>query len=215
MKASQWKASQYTLGTLTAALFVSVFFLMTAPASAQTPAPPPDQSAVSQPSQTPAGGGEYVIGPTDVIIVTVLREPGESGTLLVRPDGMISMQLVGDIQAAGLTPHQLELAIAERLRKFMQDPNVTVALSAVNSKKVYLMGEVTKVGPVEITPGMTLLEAISSAGGLTQFANSKKMYILRKTNGKQQKLPVNYKKALKGDSSLNIALEPGDTIVVP
>jgi polysaccharide export outer membrane protein len=90
-----------------------------------------------------------------------------------------------------------------------------VVISQIHSKVVYLLGEVVKRGPVEMTPGMTLLEAVASAGGLTDFANSKKMYILRNESGSQQKVPVNYKAALKGDSTLNLVLKPGDTIVVP
>jgi polysaccharide export outer membrane protein len=97
----------------------------------------------------------------------------------------------------------------------MQDPNVTVVLSQVNSKKIYLLGEVAKPGPEEMTPGMTFLQAIATAGGLTQFANSKRIYILRIDGGKERKIPMQYKRALKGDISLNLDLNPGDTIVVP
>jgi polysaccharide export outer membrane protein len=158
---------------------------------------------------------DYVIGASDVITVTVWKETTLSGSLLVRPDGMISMSLIGDIQAAGNTAEQLGVQIAAKLKKFIQDPNVSVVLTAINSKKVYLLGEISKKGPIEMTPGMTLLEAISSAGGLTDFANAKKIYILRDEAGKHEKLPVHYKAALKGDSSLDVVLKPGDTIVVP
>jgi polysaccharide export outer membrane protein len=157
----------------------------------------------------------YVIGTTDVIAVTVLKEPTLSGTLLVRPDGMISMSLLGDVKAAGLTPLQLAAKIAELLKKYIQDPNVTVVLNAMNSKKVYMIGMIGKVGPIEMTPNMTLLEAIATAGGVTEDANTKKIYILRVEEGKQQKIPVQYKQALRGDLSLNLTLKPGDTIVVP
>jgi polysaccharide export outer membrane protein len=157
----------------------------------------------------------YVIGLSDVIIVTVLKEPTLSGSLLVRPDGMISMSLLGDVKAADKTPLQLADDIAGKLRKFIRDPNVTVVLSQMNSKKVYLIGEVGKTGPIEMTPGMTLLEAIATAGGVSDYANKKKIYILRDEAGKHLKLPVQYKEALKGNSALNLALKPGDTIVVP
>jgi polysaccharide export outer membrane protein len=162
-----------------------------------------------------AAPSSYVIGASDVLTITVWKEPTLSGPILVRPDGMISMALLGDVQASGLTPAQLGDQITTRLKKFIQDPNVSVVLTQINSKKVYLLGEVLKKGPVELTPGMTLLEAVSSAGGLTDFANTKKMYILRNDGGKNQKIPVQYKQALKGDSSLNVVLKPGDTIVVP
>jgi polysaccharide export outer membrane protein len=159
--------------------------------------------------------GSYVIGASDVIAVAVFKEPTLSSSLLVRPDGMISMPLLGDVKASGKTPLQLADEIAVKLKKYIQDPNVTVVLSQINSKKVYLMGEVGKTGPVEMTPGMTLLEAIATAGGLTPYANAKRIYILRNEGGKQQKIPVQYKQALRGDGSLNLTLNPGDTIVVP
>jgi polysaccharide export outer membrane protein len=156
-----------------------------------------------------------VIGASDVIVVTVFKEPTLSGSLLVRPDGMISMPLLGDVKASGKTPLELSDEIATKLKKYVQDPNVTVVLNQNNSKIVYLMGEVGKTGPMSMTPGMTLLQAVATAGGLTPYANAKKIYILRNTGGKQEKIPVQYKQALKGDSSLNIILNPGDTIVVP
>jgi polysaccharide biosynthesis/export protein len=183
---------------------------------------PADQKAaqnaaapVTQNTIRPAMTDSYVIGSSDVITVTVFKEPTLSGGLLVRPDGMISMPLLGDIRAAGKTPMQLASEISAKLQKYIQDPNVTVVLGQMNSKKVYLMGEIGKTGPVEMTPGMTLLEAIATAGGLGPYANAKKIYILRNEGGKQQKIPVQYKKALKGDGALNLILQPGDTIVIP
>jgi polysaccharide biosynthesis/export protein len=164
-------------------------------------------------AKAPAEG--YVIGATDVLTITVWKEPTLSGSLLVRPDGMVSMPLLGDVQAAGMTPEQLGDQISVKLKKFIQDPLVSVVLTQINSKKIYLLGEVAKRGPVDMTPGMTLLEAISSAGGLTDYANSKKMYVLRDEGGVHQKIPVRYKDALKGNTAFNLSLKPGDTIVVP
>lgn len=157
----------------------------------------------------------YVIGPTDAIAVTVLKEPTLSSGLLVRPDGMISLPLLGDVLASGKTPLGLAQEISVKLKKYIQDPNVTVVLTQMNSKKIYLIGEVGKTGPIDMTPGMTLLQAIATANGLSEYANAKKIYILRNDGGKQQKIPVRYKQALKGDSSLNLILSPDDTIVVP
>ena len=162
-----------------------------------------------------AAADSYVIGPSDVLTITVWKEPTLSGNVLVRPDGMISMPLLGDVQASGITPLQLAAQITTKLKKYVQDPNVSIVISAINSKVVYILGEVAKKGPVEMTSGMTLLEAISSAGGLTDYANTKKIYILRDESGTHQKIPVHYKDALKGNSALNLALKPGDTIVVP
>jgi polysaccharide export outer membrane protein len=157
----------------------------------------------------------YVIGANDQLAITVWKEEKLSGTILVRPDGMISMPLVGDIQAAGLTPLHLADQIAAKLKKFIQDPNVSVVVSQIHSKLIYLMGEVAHTGPVEMTPNMTLLEAIGSAGGLTEFANKKKIYILRDEAGSRQKIQVHYKEALEGNRALDLMLKPGDTIVVP
>lgn len=175
-------------------------------------------AARAQVTVAPASGkvsDSYVIGASDVLTVTVWKEPALTGTLLVRPDGMISLPLIGDIQASGLTPLKLADQIEGTLKKFMQDPKVSVVLTQIHSKVIYLLGEVQKKGPVDMTPGMTLLEAISNAGGLTDYANAKKIYILRNESGNHQKIPVHYKQALKGDNELNLTLVPGDTIVVP
>jgi polysaccharide export outer membrane protein len=182
------------------------------PAATATPAQP----ATATPGQPAAAAGDtYVIGGNDVLAVTVWKEPTLSGSILVRPDGMISIPLVGDVKAAGLTPAQLAKEITTRLKKYIQDPNVSVVVAAIHSKLVYLIGEVAKTGPVEMTPDMTLLEAISSAGGLTEFANKKKMYILRDVGGKRQRIQVHYKEALAGNLAYDLALQAGDTIVVP
>jgi polysaccharide biosynthesis/export protein len=185
------------------------------PAPVQTAAAP--ASAPDAPPALAAGAAasNYIIGPSDMLTVTVWKDPTFSGPVLVRPDGMISIPLLGDIQAAGSTPIQLKEVIAAKLKKYMQDPVVSVILTQVNSKKIYLLGEINKKGPVDMTPGMTLLEAVSSGGGLTDYAKTRKIYILREVDGKQQKIPVDYKNALKGNNALNVVLRPGDTIVVP
>ncbi len=162
----------------------------------------------------PMDAARYIIGPEDSLQVTVWKEPTLSGNFPVRPDGMISLVLVGDLPAAGLTPMALSNDITQRLKKYIQDPVVTVAVLGVNSQRIFLVGEVGKVGPVMLTPGMTPLQAIVSAGGLSQFANAKRIYILRMVAGKQQKIPFNYKQALKGENT-GMTLLPGDTIVVP
>ena len=189
----------------------------TAPAAqgSAKPAAPEATAPAAQGGTVPAEADTYVIGPTDVIVVTVFKDSTLSGSLFVRPDGMISIPLLGDVLASGKTPLQLAAEITVKLKKFIQDPNVTVVLSQMNSKKVFLMGEIGRTGPLPMTPGMTLLEAIATAGGLGQYANAKKIYILRTEDGKQQKIPVQYKEALKGDASLNLPLKSGDTIVVP
>lgn len=158
---------------------------------------------------------EYRIGPEDMLNVAVWKEPGVSGSFPVRPDGMISLALIGDLPAAGLTPAQLSDTIKVRLQKFMHEPSVVVTVLAVHPKQIFLLGEVLKAGGITFVPGMTPLQAISLGGGLTPFANGKHIAILRTVAGKQQKLPYDYKKAIKDGSAQGIVLMPGDTIFIP
>jgi polysaccharide export outer membrane protein len=160
-------------------------------------------------------GPDYVIGPEDGLSINVWKEADLTATLPVRPDGKISLPLLGDVQAAGLTPLQLSNSITEKLKKFVADPRVTVVVTAINSKHVYLVGELAHTGAMPMTPNMTVLQALSAAG-LNQFANTKRIYVMRSQNGKQEKFPVNYRKLLKGEAmDQNYLLQPGDTIVVP
>jgi polysaccharide export outer membrane protein len=158
----------------------------------------------------------YVIGPEDELIVTVWREPDISRTVPVRPDGKISLSLLNDVQASGLTPMQLGTEITSRLTKFISAPQVTVIVAKVSTQRIFVAGEVGRAGAYAFVPGMTVLEAISSAGGVTPFAKQSKVSILRMENGKQVRLPVNYKEVLNGRRpEQNVSLKPGDTIVVP
>ena len=175
----------------------------------------PSSSTATNASSAQGAGPEYVIGPDDVLHIAVWKEPDLSATLPVRPDGMISLPLLNDVQASGMTPMQLAGSLTEKLKKYIADPRVTVVVTQINSKRIYLVGEVGHTGAIPMLPNMTVLQALSNAG-LTQFANPKKIYVLRNENGKQQKLPVNYNRLLKGqDMDRNFALKPGDTIVVP
>ena len=176
------------------------------PPQATAPAPVPQKGTVDP---------DYTIGPGDSLEVNVFNEPKFSGTLPVRPDGMISVALLGDISASGYTPMQLGDEITSRLRKMITDPHVTVSVLGINSKRVYLVGEVGHVGPLTMTPGMTPLQAIATAGGLGPYANAKHIYILRAVNGKQTKIPFNYKKAIKDGDMQGVTLVNGDTLVIP
>ncbi len=160
---------------------------------------------------------DYVIGPEDVLNVNVWKEPEISVTAIpVRPDGKISLPLLHDVQAAGNTPTKLASIVSEQLRQFLTNPQVTVMVTASNSRRIYLIGEVVRPGALSMLPNMTVLQALSAGGGFSPFANLKKMYVLRNENGKQVKIPVNYKAVLGGQvPDQNIALKPGDTIVVP
>ena len=155
----------------------------------------------------------YVIGPGDLLDVSVWQNADLSFKgLPVRPDGKISIPLLHDVQAAGLTTLQLEKSITTGLKNYVKDPQVTVVVAQVNSQRYYVLGEVMHPGVFPLLPGLTALQAISAAGGFTQFANEKKIYILR--GG--QKLPFNYKTVVQGkDLQENIELKPGDTIVIP
>jgi polysaccharide export outer membrane protein len=159
----------------------------------------------------------YVIGAQDVLQISVWQEPELSApSVPVRPDGMISLPLLSDVQASGLTPTQLSAALRDRMQKLVQEPQVTVIVTAINSKRIYILGEVTRPGPMPLLSDMTILQAISTAGGLSQYANAKNIYVLRTENGSQVRMHFNYKTALKGkDPKQEIALRPGDTIVVP
>jgi polysaccharide biosynthesis/export protein len=158
----------------------------------------------------------YVIGGQDVLDVSVWKEAELTRTVPVRPDGKISLPLLNDVQAAGLTPTQLAAQLTESLKKFVTNPQVTVIVVQINSQRIYILGEVTRAGAYPLLPGMTILQGLSSAGGFTQFANLKKIYMFRMENGKQIKYPFNYKDVISGKASdENIVLKAGDTIVIP
>jgi polysaccharide export outer membrane protein len=163
----------------------------------------------------PEDPAEYVIGADDTLHIAVWKEPDLSATLPVRPDGKISLPLLNDVPAAGLTPMQLAASITEKLKKYIADPRVTVVVTAMNSRRIFVTGEVVHSGAIPLLPNMTVLQALSSAG-FTQFANVKGIYLLRTENGRQVKLPFNYKEVVKGNHpEQNIMLKPGDTVVVP
>jgi polysaccharide biosynthesis/export protein len=177
-------------------------------AQAAKAAPGESQSAPGPPS-------DYVVGADDTLHISVWKEPDLSATLPVRPDGKISMPLLDDVVAAGLTPMQLSGSIRDKLKKYIADPRVTVVVTAMNSRRIFVTGEVTHSGAMPLLPNMTVLQALATAG-FTQFANLKGIYLLRTQNGRQEKLPFNYKQVVKGDHpEENIVLKPGDTIVVP
>jgi len=156
----------------------------------------------------------YKIGPQDVLRIDVWKETEISRAVPVRPDGKISLPLLNDVQASGLTAMELANVITEGLKKFINSPQVTVTVTEINSRRIYVTGEVTKPGAYALLPNMTALQALTSAGGFTQFSNPKKIYVLRNESGKQVKHPFNYKAVLDGKQE-DFPLQPGDTIVVP
>jgi|HubBroStandDraft_1064217.scaffolds.fasta_scaffold00114_10 polysaccharide export outer membrane protein len=161
--------------------------------------------------------GGYRIGAGDVLQIVVWKEPDASvPAVVVRPDGKIAMPLLKDVGVLGLTPAEAEQALTERLSKFIPAADVTVVVTAIHSKRVYLVGGVKKEGPIELQHDMSVLQALSEAGGLTDYAKRKSIYVLRTSNGSQHKLPFNYDAVLKGERiQENIFVEPDDIIVVP
>jgi polysaccharide export outer membrane protein len=182
-------------------------------ASASVRAPVSDVSTERQAATTDP---HYLIGAQDVLDVSVWKEPDLSRQVPVRPDGKISLPLLNDVQAAGLTPTELAAQITTGLDKFVTSPQVTVIVSQINSQRIYILGEVSHVGAYVLLPGMTVLQALSNAGGFTPFSNLKSIYVLRQENGKPQKYFFNYKEVVSGKKAeQNIELKAGDTIVVP
>jgi polysaccharide export outer membrane protein len=169
----------------------------------------------SAPTNNKADDNSFIIGNDDVIAINVWKEPDFSRSLQVRSDGKISMPLLGEVQAAGLTPSQLEQDIAGRLLKFITKPQVTVMVEQVNSKKVNVLGQVTKPGSYSLALAPTVVDAIAAANGPKEFAKQKSIYILRQSpGGGQTRIVFNYKDFLKGKTQ-NVKLEPHDTVVVP
>jgi polysaccharide biosynthesis/export protein len=179
----------------------------------------PADSSGGNPVSAPAANtlDEYKIGAGDVLKITVWHEPDASlPSAIVLPNGRISVPLLHDIEVAGLTVPQLEKLLAERFSSFIDTPEVSVVVTGANSKKIYLSGKVKKEGPLPYTYEMTVMQALTEAGGVTDFAKKKGIYVLRTENGRQFKLPFDYAAVLKGEHlETNIQLIPGDMIVVP
>jgi polysaccharide export outer membrane protein len=159
---------------------------------------------------------DYVIGPDDVLTIIVWREKDMSGDVGVRPDGKISLPLVNEVQAAGLTPEQLRTQLTEAFSKLFEEPSVTVVVKAINSRKVFITGQVGKPGPYPLIGPTTVLQLLATAGGILEYADAENISVLRTENGKPMRYRFNYKDVSKGRSlSQNIELKPGDTVVVP
>ena len=179
---------------------------------AAKPAEAPGTKPPEESKPMPVDPKTFQIGAEDILFIQVWREPDFTRQVIVRPDGKITMPLIADLDAAGLTPDQLTVQLTERLSKYLNNPQVGVTVIAVNSKKYYITGEVNRPGPFPLAVPTRVLEALSSAGGFREFANTKKIVILRKG----QRLKFNYKNVIKGkDEEQNILLENGDYIIVP
>src|SRR5262245_45772179 len=209
------RSAQFILVTaLAASVFTSTF------ASGQTGQTP----AVKTPSApaaaaAPAGitpPADYIIGPDDQLTIMFWREKDMSAEVIVRPDGKITLPLLNEVQASGLTPDQLRLKVTEEAKRYVEEPNATVVVRQINSRKVFITGQVGKGGAFPLSSTMTVLQLISMAGGLNEYAKSSKISIMRTENGKQLRFPFNYKDVIEGKNlKQNIDLKPGDTVIVP
>jgi len=221
MKAPKSQSNALRAVLRNAGLQVLLIMLVGLPLAAQAQpsaqgSPTPAAGADASAAQAAAADPSYIIGADDVLDISVWKEPDVSRSVPVRPDGKISLPLVSDVQAAGLTPSQLAADLTTRLKKFLNDPQVTVIVTAINSRRIYIVGEVARPGAFPLLPNMTVLQALADAGGFTTFANTKKIHILRMINGKQTEFPFEYREVLEGNkTSENITLLPGDEIVVP
>lgn len=176
-----------------------------------------EPSTKTPPTANHSQSRDYVIGPEDILAVNVWKEPEISRTVPVRPDGKISLPLVGDMIVAGLTAQQLQASITQQLRNYVSTPEVSVIVQEVKSEKVNVVGRVVKPGSYSLGKPTTVLDAVVMAGGFRDFAKEKKIYVLRVSkDGKPDRLPFNYKEVIKGKKlSQNVLLEPHDTVVVP
>jgi len=169
----------------------------------------------SQPEWMPVGES-YVIGPEDVLSIYVWKEDAFTRTVPVRMDGKISLPLIDDVQAAGYTARQLKEVLTNKLKEFVGNPNVSVTVVEANSFKVFISGQVRSPGVYRLKSETSLLEFIAMVGGFTDWANQKKILIIRREGGKEKRFTVNYKKIVSGkDPDSNIILKTGDTIIVP
>jgi polysaccharide export outer membrane protein len=195
-----------------------------ASANSTTPQPPvnvakaqPSSPDTPPPRVASAPHNDYVIGAEDVLTVNVWKEQELSRQVPVRPDGMISLPLLGDVKASGFTPLQLQDELTDLLKRYISDPQVTIIVNQVNSLTFNVVGEVNRPGYYPLTRHMTVLDAIAMSGGFRDFAKTKKIYVLRTAvDGKQVRIPFNYKNVIKGkNAQQNIDLQPRDTLVVP
>jgi len=187
-----------------------------APSQPQRPQPTPPAAKPAVPGTGVPVEAGFTIGPEDVLGILVWKDQEMSGDVTVRPDGMITMPLIRDVKAAGLTPNQLADRIQEAVREFVTDASVTVVVRQMNSRKVFITGEVARPGAYAIATSMTVMQLIAIAGGLNEFAEAKSISIMRVETGKTTTFPFDYRNVANGKKpGQNITLKPGDTVVVP
>jgi polysaccharide export outer membrane protein len=197
-----------------AGLFLGVSLLLLSPMGAYSQGDKEVLSKKQTQGEVVADSSQYVIGPEDVLYVHVWKEETLSRTVPVRIDGKISLPLIDEITAAGLTPLQLKANLIKRFREFVDIPNVSVIVMEANSYRVFVSGEVKSPGVLRLRSETSILQLIPMVGGLTEWANEKKILVIRKEDGKEKRYTVNYKNIVKGKDP-NFILKSGDTIIVP
>ena len=190
--------------------------LMSAIAVQAGSAQPQPQPRASEPAAAAELPSDYVIGPEDVLGIVFWREADISGDVTVRPDGRITLPVIGEMQAAGLRPNELQARILSASAKYLSDPNVAVVVRTINSRRIFVTGRVTTPGAHLLKGPLTVMQAIALAGGLTEYADAKNIAVLRAVNGRTERFTFNYKDVARGKKiEQNILLLPGDTVVVP
>ncbi|MGB9497695.1 MAG: polysaccharide biosynthesis/export family protein [Dissulfuribacterales bacterium] len=203
----QWALVRFRKETIFILLVAGVFFCPIWQAMAATDDTKEDKIPAED---------KYVIGPADILEIHVWREPDLSRTIPVRPDGKITLPLLNDVQASGLTPLELKARIEKGLAKFVESPTVSVAVQEIHSKNIFVFGQVESPGQYPLQKDLTVLQALSLAGGFAEWADKGDIIVLRKENGKQRRIKFDYKNVSKGKHlERNIFLRPGDTIIVP
>jgi len=175
------------------------------------------EPAPAQPPAAQANDETYIIGNDDILAINVWKEPEVSRVVQVRSDGKISLPLIGEVVAGKRTPRDLKTEVTEKLKNFISEPEVTVIVQEMRSRKFNVLGMVARPGSFPLTSSMTILDGLAQAGGFRDFAKKKSIYVLRKkADGTQERLPFNYKDVIDGkNAEQNVKLEPGDTVVVP
>jgi polysaccharide export outer membrane protein len=205
-------------GILLVSYVTSAVYAQGSPPQASPPAAAASRNA-TPPADLPTGvplPADYVIGANDVLMIFFWREKDLTGDVTVRPDGRITVPLINDVDAAGLTPDQLRSRVTQAAAKFVQDPTVTVVVKQINSRKVFITGQIAKPGPYDLAGPLSIMQLIAMAGGVHEFADQKKITILRNEGGQLISLPFNYEEMKKRKNlQQNILLKPGDTIIVP
>lgn len=208
--------SKNTDSSRSAGFAAGVMLLASITAHAQSPAPPVRPAAAPAAPVAAVIPSGYVIGTDDVLSIVYWKDPDMSIVAQVRPDGRIALPLLNEVVAAGLTPQQLREQLTEASRKFMEDANITVVVQQINSRRVFITGEVNKPGPFPLTATTSVMQLIAMAGGLREYADSKNIVIMRTVNGRATSLRFNYRDVVSGKKlDQNVELKPGDTVVVP